>query len=214
MITSNVSLNLCVLASGKGSNLNSIISAQKSHKINSKVALVISNNSGSDALNTARANQIPAVHLSQKLFKTEKEFETAFLKLFKEYKIDLIILAGYMKLLSREIIEKYRNRILNIHPALLPSFSGHGMYGLKVHEEVLKHGAKITGATVHFVDEVYDNGPVILQEQVKVSDNDTPETLREKVLKLEHKLYPEAIRLIETGKINIQNGSHPELSEG
>src|SRR5207253_1815215 len=154
LTTSNAGLNLCVLASGKGSNLNSIIEAQKSCKINSKVVLVISNNSGSDALNIARANQIPAIHLSQKLFNTGQEFNNKFLSLLKEYKIDLIILAGYMKLLSPEIIEAYRNRILNIHPALLPSFSGHGMYGIKVHEEVIKQKAKVTGATVHLVDEV------------------------------------------------------------
>jgi len=203
LTTSNASLNLCVLASGKGSNLNSIINAQKLHKINSKVALVISNNSGSDALNIARANQIPAVHISHKLFNTEEEFIEKFLSVLNEYKIDLIILAGYMKLLSPEIIRKYRNRILNIHPALLPSFSGYGMYGLKVHEEVIKHRAKITGATVHLVDEVYDNGPLVLQKSINVSDDDTPETLQEKVLQIEHELYPEAIKLFETGKLPI-----------
>lgn len=205
MTTSNAGLNLCVLASGKGSNLNSIIEAQKSHKINSKVALVISNNSGSDALNIARANQIPSFHLSQKLFNTEQEFIKKFLSLLKEYKIDLIILAGYMKLLIPEIIKEYRGRIINIHPALLPLFSGKGMYGIKVHEEVIKQGAEVTGATVHLVDEVYDNGPVILQESVEVSKDDTPETLQKKVLMLEHKLYPEAIKLFETGKIDFKN---------
>ena len=201
MTSSNASLNLCVLASGKGSNLNSIIKAQKSGKIKSKVVLVISNNSGSDALNIARANQIPAIHLSQKLFNSESEFIKKFLGLLDEYKIDLIILAGYMKLLAPEIISRYRNKILNIHPALLPAFSGHGMYGIKVHEEVIKQQAAITGATVHFVNEIYDNGPVILQESVEVSDDDTPVSLQEKVRKIEHRLYPEAIKLFETEMI-------------
>lgn len=186
--------------------MSSIIKARKSNKICSNVALVISNNSNAEALNTARAEQIPSEHLSHKLFNSEKEFNLHFLNLLKKYKIDLIVLAGYMKLLSFEITKRYRNRIINIHPALLPAFGGPGMYGLKVHEEVLKSGEKISGATVHFVDEKYDSGPVIIQKKVKVVGNDTPESLQKKIRKIEHMLYPEAIKLLETNKVTVKNG--------
>lgn len=199
-----LALNLCVLASGSGSNLKAIINAQKSGKITSKVVLVISNNSGSGALETARKNQIPAYHLSQKLFTSEAEFNKKFIALLKKYNIDLIILAGYMKMIDPQIIKLYKKRILNIHPALLPEFGGKGMYGMNVHEAVLKAGRTITGATVHLVDEVYDNGAIILQKEVTVKKNDTAETLAGRVLKTEHKLYPTAIRLFEEKKILIR----------
>jgi len=197
-------LNLCVLASGKGSNLNSIINSQKSKKISSKVALVISNNSDSGALELARKHKIPAHHLSEKQFNSRKNFDNAFLKLLNKYKIDLIILAGYMKLLSPKIVRKYKNRILNLHPALLPFFAGTGMYGMKVHEAVLEAGCKVSGASIHIVDEIYDHGPIISQKTVKISDTETPQTLRKKIQKIEHKLYPETIRLFETKKLNIK----------
>src|SRR4030095_13586308 len=130
-------LNLCVLASGRGSNLRAIIKAQKSGIIKSRVRLVISNNSNSKALNTAEKYKIPHYHLSQRLFKTEKEFVIKFLSLMKKFKIDLIVLAGYMKMLPAEITKKYRTRIINIHPALLPLYGGKGMYGIHVHESVI-----------------------------------------------------------------------------
>jgi phosphoribosylglycinamide formyltransferase-1 len=193
-------LNLCVLASGRGSNLKSIISSRKKGKIKSKVVLVISNNSISNALNIARNNQIPAHHLSSKLFISESDYVRAFLELLKKYSVDMIILAGYMKLIPTEIVRAYKNRILNIHPALLPSFCGQGMYGLKVHEAVINYGVKVTGASVHIVDEEYDTGPVVIQKTVRVLDDDTPEILQKRVLKIEHKLFPEAIKLFETKK--------------
>jgi phosphoribosylglycinamide formyltransferase 1 len=197
-------LNLCVLASGRGSNLKSIIRSQKSGKINSKVALVISNNSNSNALNIARKNEIPAFHLSQKQFVTEQDYVNRFIGLLKEHKIDMIILAGYMKLIPLEIVRAYKNRILNIHPALIPSFCGTGLYGLKVHQAILDYGAKVTGVTIHIVDEQYDTGPIVLQKTVLVKDNDTAVTLQKRVLRLEHKIYPEAIRLFESKKFNIE----------
>jgi phosphoribosylglycinamide formyltransferase 1 len=197
-------LNLCVLASGSGSNLKAIINAGRLGKIRSKVVLVISNNSASKALTTAEQNKIPAYHLSQKLFLSQSEFDKKFLSLLKEYKIDLIILAGYMKMVSPAVTKKYKNRILNIHPALLPEFGGKGMYGLNVHEAVIKSGADVTGATVHLVDDVYDNGAVMLQKEVKVKPGDTAESLQKRVLRVEHKLYPEAIKLFEEGKILIK----------
>jgi phosphoribosylglycinamide formyltransferase-1 len=197
------SLNLCIFASGRGTNLNSIIKSQKSGKICSKVALVISNNSDSGALRIARKNKIPAIHLSERLFETKEAFDTALLKLLNKHKIDLIILAGYMKLLRPAIVRKYRNRILNIHPALLPMFGGPGMYGLKVHSAVIEAGCKVSGASVHIVDEIYDHGAIVIQRVVKVKDNDKPEELQKRILKIEHKLLPEAIKLFESKKFNL-----------
>jgi len=197
-------LKLAVLASGKGTNLNSIINAQKSGIIASKVVLVISNNSHAGALKLARKNRIPAVHLSEKLFPTKEAFDSALLNLLRKYKIDLVILAGYMKLLRSRIVRKYRNRILNIHPALLPMFGGPGMYGIKVHEAVLQAGCKVSGATVHIVDELYDHGAIVIQKPVVVRDFDTPQSLQKRILRTEHKLFPQAIRLFETGKLKIK----------
>lgn len=196
-------MNLCVLASGRGSNLNSIINFQKKGKIESKVTLVISNNSNSNALNIARENQIPAVHLSQKKFSSESEFVASFLEILQKNKVDLIVLAGYMKMIPIAVISAFKNRIINIHPALIPSFCGQGFYGMKVHEAVIESGVKLTGVTVHFVDEVYDHGPIVLQVPVKVKDNDTPESLQKRVLKYEHRCLPEAIKLLESKKFTI-----------
>ncbi len=196
-------MNLCVLASGRGSNLRSIIRSQKTGRIKSKVVLVISNNSNSNALNIANENQIPAIHLSQIQFNSENKYVNKFLELLKLHKVDLIILAGYMKLIPLEIVRAYKNRILNIHPALIPSFCGKGLYGLNVHQAVLDYGAKVTGVTVHLVDEEYDTGPIVIQKTVKVHDNDTAESLRGRVLKLEHKMFSEAIKLFESKKFNI-----------
>ena len=192
------------MASGSGSNLKAIINASKSRKISSKVVLVISNNSASGAINTAKQNRIPHYHLSHKQFKTEAEFNKKFLSLLKKFKIDLIILAGYMKMINPAIIKNFKNRILNIHPALLPSHGGKGMYGIYVHEAVLKSGAKTTGATVHIVNEKYDKGPIVLQKEIKTGTGDA-ETLQKRVLRTEHRLYPEAIKLFETKKVLVKN---------
>ena len=197
-------LNLCVLASGRGSNLKSIIRSQKSGKISSKVAIVISNNSNSGALNIAKTFQIPNFHLSQKMFTSEEEYVNRFLELLRNHDIDLIILAGYMKMIPAEVVKQYRYRILNIHPALIPSFCGKGFYGLHVHEAVLNYGVKVTGVTVHLVDDEYDTGPIVLQKTVKVKDSDTPESLQKRVLKWEHRMFPEAIKLFESKKFNIE----------
>lgn len=196
-------LNLCILASGRGSNLRAIIKANKAGKIKSQVKLVISNNSASGALNIAKTNKIPNYHLSLRLFNSEKQFVRKFSELLAKHKIDLIVLAGYMKMINPYIIKKYRNRIINIHPALLPKFGGKGMYGIHVHEAVINSGDTVTGVSVHYVDEKYDHGEIILQKEVKVKADDTPETLRKRVLRTEHKVYPEAIRLLETNKIKL-----------
>jgi len=199
-------LKLCVLASGRGSNLRAIINAQKKGRIRSKVRLVISNNSDSDALRSARAFNIPGFHLSQKKFNSETEFVNEFLNILEKFSIDFIVLAGYMKMINPEIIRKYKNRIINIHPALLPDFGGKGMYGIHVHEAVISSGVKTTGVTVHFVDEIYDHGAILLQKKVKVKDGDTPEVLQKRVLRTEHKIYPEAIKLLETKKVEGKKG--------
>jgi len=198
-------LNLCVFASGNGSNLNAVIKASLSGKLSSRVKLVISNNSGSGALKTAAKYKIPNKHISQKLFNSQSEFTKQILAELRKHKIDLILLAGYMKMLDPMIIKKYHNRIINIHPALLPKFGGKGMYGIHVHEAVLNAGEQITGATVHFVNEVYDNGAIIMQKKVKVKPGDDAVTLQKRVLRAEHKLYPEAIKLFEDGRIRVRN---------
>jgi len=197
-------LNLCVFASGSGSNLKAIIKASLTGRINSRVSLVISNNSGAGALKTAAEYNIPYLHLSQKLFATQKEFTAEILRSLKKHKVNFILLAGYMKMLDPVIIKKFRNRIINIHPALLPKFGGKGMYGIHVHEAVVATKKQITGATIHFVNEVYDSGAVILQKQVRVKPADDAESLQKRVLRAEHKLYPEAIRLFEEKRVRVR----------
>ena len=203
-IPCTLGLNLCVFASGSGSNLKAIIKASLSGRIKSGVSLVISNNSGSGALQTAAKYNIPYLHLSQKLFSTPKEFTAEILRSLKKHKVNFILLAGYMKMLDPVIIKKFKNRIINIHPALLPKFGGKGMFGIHVHEAVIAEHEKITGATVHFVNEVYDSGAVILQKQVKVKPTDDALALQKRVLRAEHKLYPEAIKLFEEKRVRVR----------
>ena len=203
-IPCTLGLNLCVFASGSGSNLKAIIKASLTGRINSRVSLVISNNSGAGALETAAEYNIPYLHLSQKLFATQKEFTAEILRSLKKHKVNFILLAGYMKMLDPVIIKKFRNRIINIHPALLPKFGGKGMYGIHVHEAVVAANEQITGATIHFVNEVYDSGAVILQKQVRVKPADDAESLQKRVLRAEHKLYPEAIRLFEEKRVRVR----------
>lgn len=201
-------LNIAVFASGRGSNFHSILKAIQTGRItNAEIVLVLSNNSDAGALEIARANNIPAVHLSQKQFASEEEFTDALLGILDKHRVNFIVLAGYMKKLAVEIIKRFRNRIINIHPALLPSFSGKGMYGMRVHEAVITSGAKKSGATIHIVDEEYDRGPIVLQRSIDVAEDETPETLAAKVLEVEHQLYPEAIRLFAEGKVNINGQS-------
>ena len=197
-------LNIAVFASGKGSNFLAILQAIQEGRIqNAEIVLVISNKVDAGALDIARANNIPAAHLDRKQFASEEECTTAVLKTLEHYKVNFIVLAGYLKKLSGDVVRRYRNRIVNIHPALLPAFCGKGMYGIHVHEAVINSGAKTTGATVHLVDEQYDRGSIVLQRTVEVANDDTPETLAEKVLNIEHQLYPEAIRLFTEGKVKV-----------
>jgi phosphoribosylglycinamide formyltransferase-1 len=198
-------LNLVVLASGGGTNLQAIIDNIEALKLDAQIKAVISNNSKSGALERARNHNIPAIHLSHKQFATPEEFDEKLLSVLKENETDLVILAGYMKMLSPMVVRAYKYKILNIHPALLPAFGGPGMYGIFVHEAVINSGVKVTGVTVHMVDEVYDHGPIIIQKCVPVLNDDTPETLQQRVLPHEHELYSKAIQLFAEDKVEIKD---------
>lgn len=198
-------LDLVALASGGGTNLQAIIDNIEAGKVNARINAVISNNSKAFCLERARKHNIPAIHLSHNMFATPEQFDDKLLSVLKENEVDLIILAGYMKMLSPRVIKAYRNKILNIHPGLLPHFGGKGMYGIHVHEAVLKSGMKVSGVTVHLVDEIYDHGAIVLQKCVPVEDHDTPESLAQRVLKVEHQLYSEAIQLFAEDKIEIRD---------
>ncbi|MFI5262941.1 MAG: phosphoribosylglycinamide formyltransferase [Candidatus Kapaibacterium sp.] len=191
-------LRLAVFASGQGSNLEAIyhsISRGALHDV--ELALVISNNSASGALSFARKREIPGIHLSVLSCENDKlKFESKLLLTLQDAKIDLIALAGYMKKLPGKVLEEYAGRIVNIHPALLPEFGGKGMYGMNVHAAVLASGAKISGASAHFVEGEYDTGEIILQETCPVIQGETPESLAERVKEIEHRILPKAIQVI------------------
>ncbi len=200
-------LRIGVLVSGGGTNLQAIIDALKAGIItNASIEIVISNNPNAYALERAKNNGINTECISPKDFESREEFNDALINRLDECNLDLIVLAGCMVVLPAKLIEKYRNKIINIHPALIPAFCGKGFYGLHVHEEVLKRGVKLTGATVHFVDEGTDTGPIILQKAVEVKNDDTPEILQRRVMEeAEWKIMPEAINLIANGKVSIKD---------
>jgi phosphoribosylglycinamide formyltransferase-1 len=198
--------NIAVFASGRGSNFKALVKAILRGTIPSaKIVLCISNNADAGALDIAKANGIEALHLSRKQFDTDATFETKLIDELAKRSVNLVLLAGYMKPVPKSLIEKFPNRILNIHPALLPKHGGKGMYGSHVHEAVLAAKETVTGATVHFVTEKYDEGEIILQRKVDVLPTDTVETLGERVLHVEHDLYADAvaevITKIEMGKL-------------
>ena len=201
-------LKIAVCVSGGGTNLQAIIDGIKYEMItNTEISVVISNNIDAYALVRADKNEIPAVCVSPKNYETREAFHEAFLETLDSYGVDLVVLAGFLVVLPPAMIEKYKNRIINIHPSLIPSFCGKGYYGIKVHEAVLERGVKITGATVHFVDEGTDTGPIILQQAVKVVQGDTPERLQRRVMEeAEWKILPKAIDLIAKGKVSVENG--------
>ncbi|MCI8830066.1 MAG: phosphoribosylglycinamide formyltransferase [Lachnospiraceae bacterium] len=191
-------LKIGVMVSGGGTNLQAIIDAMKSGVItNTEIKVVISNNKNAYALERAKNAGIEAVCVSPKDFPDRAAFNEAFLEKVDEYHLDLIVLAGFLVTLPEAMIQRYRNRIINIHPSLIPSFCGVGYYGLKVHEGALKRGVKITGATVHYVDEGVDSGPIILQKAVEVKEGDTPEILQRRVMEeAEWIILPQAINMI------------------
>ena len=201
-------LKLAVLVSGGGTNLQAIIDAISAGKItNACISVVISNNANAYALERARAHGIEALCISPKDFESREAFNQAFLDKLNSYNVDLVVLAGFLVVLPEMMINEYTNRIVNIHPSLIPSFCGKGFYGLKVHEGVLARGVKVTGATVHFVDEGTDTGPIILQKAVEVEQGDTPEVLQRRVMEqAEWVILPKAIDLIANGKVSVEDG--------
>lgn len=196
-------LKVLICVSGGGTNLQAVIDGIANGKItNTQIVRVISNNRNAYALQRAKDAGIDALCVSPKEYDDRAEFNEALLQAFQEKEPDLIVLAGFLVVLPEKIIHTYRNRIINIHPSLIPSFCGKGFYGLKVHEEALKKGVKVTGATVHFVDEGTDTGQIILQKAVYVEDGDTPEILQKRVMEqAEWQILPQAIDMIANGKI-------------
>ena len=185
-----------VLVSGGGTNLQAIIDAVKNKTItNASLEVVISNKKDAYALTRAKENNIAAECVCVKDYETREEFNKALIEKIDSYNLDLIVLAGFLVVLPPELIAKYRNKIINVHPSLIPSFCGNGFYGLHVHEKALERGVKVTGATVHFVDEGVDTGKIILQKSVKVEEGDTPETLAARVLEVEHEILPLAVKM-------------------
>lgn len=192
-----------VLVSGGGTNLQAILDAQNSGIIKSgKVSCVISNNSRAYALERAKQNNVPAYFVSRK--EQGENFENEILRILKDEKIDVVVLAGFMCILGDTLIKAYPNKIVNVHPALIPSFCGEGFYGLHVHEKALEYGVKLTGATVHFVNEIADGGPIIMQKSVEIKEGDTPEVLQKRVMtEAEHIILPKSVELLCAGKITV-----------
>jgi phosphoribosylglycinamide formyltransferase-1 len=192
-------MNIAVLCSGSGTNLQAIIDSVKSGYIDARIALVISDNKDAFALSRAKAAAIETLILNPKDYESREDFDKEMVRNLRKRDVELVVLAGFMRLMSPYFIREYKNRIMNIHPALLPSFKG--THGIK---DALEYGVKVTGATVHFVDEKLDHGPIILQKAVEVKDDDTEESLLERVHKEEHRIYPEAVRLFVEGKLKIE----------
>lgn len=199
-------LRLAVLVSGGGTNLQAIMDAIDSGKItNAEIVTVISNNAGAYALERAKNYGVEGLLLSPKNFETREQFNEKLLEALKERNIDLVVLAGYLVVVPPCVIREYENRIINIHPSLIPSFCGTGCYGLHVHEKALARGVKVSGATVHFVDEGTDTGPIILQKPVMIEQGDTPEVLQRRIMEqAEWIILPRAIDLIANGKVSVE----------
>lgn len=200
-------LRVLVMVSGGGTNLQAVIDAVKNGSItNVELAGVISNKPEAFALERAKKAGIPTCCVSMKDFSSREEFNQALIEKTASYHPDLIVLAGFMVILPEALIQNYQNRMINIHPSLIPAFCGKGYYGLKVHEEVLERGCKVTGATVHFVDEGCDSGPILLQKAVEVKKGDTPQILQRRVMEeAEWKILPKAIQLIADGQVKIED---------
>lgn len=195
---------IAVLISGNGTNLQGIIDSIKNKYLNCKIYSVISDNKDALGIKRAKFNNIPVFIVDKKIY--GKELSNRILNILDE-KVDLIVLAGFLSILKGDILNKFKNKIINIHPSLIPYFCGEGMYGIKVHEKVLKEGAQISGATVHFVDKGIDTGAIILQRAVAVNKNDTKETLQRRVLIEEHKLLPKVIKLISENRVIVKEKS-------
>ncbi len=199
-------LNIAVFVSGGGTNLQALIDAQNRGELkNGKIKFVLASNSGAYALERAKKAGIESAVVSRKEYDSKEAYDKAVLKVLENKNIDLIVLAGFLSILGSELVEKYKNRIINIHPSLIPLFCGDGFYGLKVHEAVLASGMKVTGATAHFVNEITDGGAIILQKAVPIEQEDTPEILQYRVMRLaEWEILPKAVSLFCSGKIRIE----------
>ena len=200
-------LKIAVLVSGGGTNLQALIDARKAGKIpGGEIALVVSSSARAFALERARRAGIPAAVLPRRRFAAQEEYDGALLALLEKNGVGLVVLAGFLTFIGPRVVERYRNRIINVHPSLIPSFCGPGFYGLHVHEAALRRGVKVTGATVHFVNEVCDGGPIILQKAVEVLPGDTPQTLQRRVMEqAEWKLLPRAVALFCQNRLSVEN---------
>ncbi len=188
--------NIAVLVSGGGTNLQALIDSVESGFIDGRICVVISNNAGVYSLERAKKHNIPSVVIEQKNFANSQEFNDKILEILLQYKTDVIALCGYLKILSEKIVKRFEKKIVNVHPSLIPKFCGMGFFGLKVHQAVLDAGENETGATVHYVDENADTGEIIFQEKCKVDRGMTAEELQQRVLKIEHKLMPAAVKML------------------
>lgn len=197
-------LRIGVLISGGGTNLQSIIDNINNGNINGKIELIISNKKDAYGLQRGQNSGIESIYINPKDFESDDNYNLKLIKEFKERDVDIVVLAGYLKILSPDFIKEFKNRIINIHPSLIPSFCGDGFYGEKVHKAVIDYGCKITGATVHIVDEGTDTGPIILQDTVVVENNETVQSLQKKVLQIEHKILVEAVKLYCENRVVIE----------
>lgn len=197
-------IRIAVLASGQGTNLQAIIDATSRGGIPGRVVVVVSNNPKARALDRARLAGIPTVAMHHRAFPDRDTFDAKLAEILHSYQVDLICLAGFMRILGPWFINQFPERIMNIHPALLPSFGGLGMYGDRVHQAVLDSGVRFTGCTIHFANEAPDGGPIILQAVVPVLDTDTPHTLAARIAQEEHRLYPEAVKLFAEGRLQVE----------
>jgi len=197
-------LNVAVFASGRGSNFQSILAAVERGELDTNVVLCLSDRESAGALVRATKHGIPTSVIHPRDYRNDEEYADALGRVLERHGVDFIALAGYLKKIPTEIIRMFKHRIINIHPALLPAFGGIGMYGRRVHEAVLEYGVHWTGATVHVVEEEYDTGPIVLQEAVPVFPDDSPDDVADRVLEVEHRLYPAALRLFAQNRIQIE----------
>ena len=199
-------LKLGIMVSGGGTNLQAIIDKIEDGTLsNCKIVTVVSSRTGVYALERAQCHDIPATCIARKSFATMEDYDRALQEHFKQYDVELVVLAGFLSMLGKGFVKTYENRIMNIHPSLIPSFCGKGYYGIVPHQKVLEYGAKVTGATVHFVDTEYDSGPIILQKAVEVQDDDTPESLQLRVMQeAEWELLPKAIKLFSESRLVLE----------
>lgn len=196
--------HIAIFASGRGSNFRAILEKIKDGSIPASVELCITNNPKAGMIEVAESNDIPVKIISPKNYPDSESFNDAILDSLNESGIDYIVLAGYMKLIGRQIVDRYNNKIINIHPALLPSFGGKGMYGHHVHQAVYDRGVKLSGATVHLVNNEYDAGPVVLQKSVSLDDVSSPDDIAQRVLEIEHRIFPEAVKLLVEDRLIIK----------